>query len=553
MKLKSNSLSISALVLLLGLYSLIFVSFTDKKDFQLSKNLEIYYSLFEELNTFYVDETDPAKLIKTSIDEMLKSLDPYTVYIPESQMEDFKFMTTGQYGGIGALIRKSGDYIVITDPYENFPAHKAELKAGDVIIEIDGKSIKGKNSSDVSSLLKGQPNTELELTIKRPGVENEFKRKLIREEISLESVPYYGMISPETGYINLRSFTLNCGNDVKMALVELKEKYGMKNLILDLRGNPGGLLIEAVNISGLFVDKGELIVSTKGKVNQWDKSYNNMMEPVDKDIPIAVLVNSSSASASEIVSGAIQDLDRGVIVGQRTFGKGLVQTTRSLAYNSKLKVTTAKYYIPSGRCIQALDYTHRNEDGSVGKIPDSLVTEFKTKRGRLVYDGGGVTPDIAISGTTLSNIATSLYLKSHIFDYATQFAFKHDTIDGPEIFSISEKDYQEFVEFLSGKDYDYLTKSEVELKALIQTAKKEKYYGLSESEFNALQEKLAHDPIKDLEIFKEEITELINEEIVSRFYLQTGRLKIQLRYDSEVEEALIILENRDEYNRILRQ
>ncbi|MBN2682192.1 MAG: S41 family peptidase [Bacteroidales bacterium] len=548
---KIKSISISALIFLLSLSSFVFVSYTQNRDFQLSKNLEIYYSLFEELNTYYVDETDPSKLIKTSIDEMLKSLDPYTVYIPESQMEDFRFMTTGQYGGIGALIRKSGDYIVITDPYENFPAHKAKLKAGDVIIEIDGKSIKGKNSSDVSSLLKGQPNTELELTIKRPGVDKEFTRKLTREEIKLESVPYYGMINDKTGYINLSSFTMNCGNDVKKALVELKEKHGMKNLILDLRGNPGGLLIEAVNISGLFVKKGELIVSTKGKVSEWDKSYYNMLNPVDEEIPLVVLVNSGSASASEIVSGAIQDLDRGVIVGQRTFGKGLVQTTRSLAYNSKLKVTTAKYYIPSGRCIQALDYTHRNDDGSVGKIPDSLISEFKTKAGRLVYDGGGVTPDVTIPQTTLSSIAASLYFKNHIFDFATQYAISKDSIDSPEKFTVSDEDYKTFIDFLQGKDFDYQTKSESDLDKLIETAKKEKYYNLSESEFGALKEKLAHDPQKDLNTFKNEITELLNEEIISRYYYQKGRLKMQLRNDPEVVEAVKIIEDKEKYKKIL--
>jgi len=398
---KSTKIRIATIVLVLS--GFVLVSF-DNDDFEIVKNLDIYYTLFRELNLIYVDETDAGKLVKTSIDQMLKSLDPYTVYIPESKLEDYKFMTTGQYGGIGALIRNSGDFTLIAEPYEDSPAMKAGLKAGDIIIEVDKKSIKGKDSDEISEVLKGQPNTPVDLLIERPGEENKFTKTLIREEIKIKSVPYFDMLNEEIGYISLSQFTMNCSNDVKEALIDLKENRNAKSIILDLRSNPGGLLMEAVKIANLFVEKDQEIVSTKGKVKQWNKTYKSTMPAYDSEIPIIVLVNSGSASASEIVSGAIQDLDRGVIVGQRTFGKGLVQATRDLSYNSKLKVTTAKYYIPSGRCIQALDYSNRNDDGSVGKIADSIITQFSTKNGRKVYDGGGIMPDIITEPKTISNI-----------------------------------------------------------------------------------------------------------------------------------------------------
>ncbi|HBS85759.1 MAG: peptidase S41 [Bacteroidetes bacterium GWF2_38_335] len=543
-----------AIIIALAVSGSIFLNYyqDDDTDFEVSKNLDIYYSLFKELSIYYVDETDPGKLIKTSIDEMLKSLDPYTVYIPESEMEDFKFMTTGQYGGIGALIRKSGDYIVITDPYENFPAFKGGLKAGDVIMAIDGKSIKGKKSDDVSELLKGQPNTEIKLTIKRPGTEDEFVKTLTREEIKLESVPYYSMLTPEIGYIRLRSFTQNCGNDVKKAFLELKEKNDLKKLVLDLRGNPGGLLIEAVNITNLFVEKGNEIVSTKGKVKQWDKTYRASQEPIDTQMPIVVLVNRSSASASEIVAGAIQDLDRGVIVGQRTFGKGLVQTTRPLSYNAKLKVTTAKYYIPSGRCIQALDYSHRNEDGSVGKVPDSLITEFKTKSGRKVFDGGGILPDVQMDAVKMSNIAYSLASKNLIFDFATEYVLKNKEISDSKSFTLSDNDYDGFVKYLSGKEFDYKTESESILKDLVKKAKDEKYYDLATDEFTKLQEKLAHDKDKDLRTFKSEIIELIDEEIAGRYFYQRGRIEAQIENDPEIKKAVEVLGDMNNYYSLLK-
>lgn len=535
----------------LGVASLTLVAFDDNTTFEIAKNLDIYYTLFRELNLYYVDDTKPGDLVKKSIDAMLNSLDPYTVFIPESQMEDFRFMTTGQYGGVGALIRKDGDYVVITEPYEGFPAQKNGINAGDIIIEIDGLSIKGKSSSEVSDMLKGQPKTNLKLTLKRPGTADPIEKTIEREEIKIDAVPYYGVISDSIGYINLSSFTESAYSEVKKALVDLKENKGVKSIIFDLRGNPGGLLIEAVNITNLFVEKSEPIVSTKGKVKDWDKNYTASMAPVDTKMPIVVLVNSGSASASEIVSGAIQDLDRGVIIGQRTFGKGLVQTTRPLSYNAKLKITTAKYYTPSGRCIQALDYTHRNPDGSVGKVPDSLVTEFQTKNGRIVYDGGGVSPDVLLESEQLSNLSGSLYSKNLLFDFATEFALKHPSIPKISEFSITDEIYNDFIAFLQDKNCDYETQSEEDLKLLTESTKDEKYFDLVKDEIEVLKKKLAHDRNKDLQVFKPEIEQLLFEEIVSRYYFQKGRMQALLKGDPAMKEAIAILKDKTRYNTIL--
>ena len=547
---KKKNLRIVALAIIIGIISTVFVAFNDS-NFEIAKNLDIYYTLFRELNLYYVDETDPGELIKTSIDEMLENLDPYTVYIPESKMEDYNFMTTGQYGGIGALIRKSGNYVVITDPYEGYPADKAGLKAGDMIIEIDGVALKEKDSSDVSELLKGQPNTEVKLKIRRPGEKKDIEKTIMREKIKIDNVPYYGMIDDKTGYIRLSNFTDKASKEVKDALVDLKNNNHAESIILDLRGNPGGLLIESVNISNLFIEKGQEIVSTKGKVKQWDKTYNAMFEPVDTEIPIVVLVNRGSASASEIVSGSMQDLDRAVIIGTRTFGKGLVQTTRPLSYNSKLKVTTAKYYIPSGRCIQALDYSNRNEDGSVGTIPDSLISEFKTKNNRTVFDGGGIVPDIVTEQQRLSKISISLLMKNLIFDYATQFVLENKSISAISEFVVTDEEYNKFIAFLADKDFDYTTKSEGSLNELIEEAKEEKYFSLVEEEFNILKEKLAHDKDKDLITFKDEIKELLAEEIIGRYYYTTGKLKYSLQFDPDVKKAVEILNSPETYASIL--
>lgn len=524
-------------------------SFVDD-NFKLAKSLDIYFNLFRELNFYYVDGVDPEKLINTSIDAMLESLDPYTTYIPESEMADFKFQTTGQYGGIGALIRKNGDFAIISEPYENFPADKSGIKAGDIILEIEGKSVKGKNISDISDMLKGIPGTDVKVEVNRPGFEKPIKIKMTREKITIPNVPYYGIIGDSIGYIKLASFTTGAGIDVKNALLVLKIK-NVKSILLDLRNNPGGLLGEAVEVSNVFLPRNQLVVSTKGKVKEACKDYYTENNPIDTTIPLAILVNRGTASASEIVAGTLQDLDRAIIIGQRTFGKGLVQQTRPLGYNSQLKVTIAKYYIPSGRCIQALDYSHRNEDGSVGYIPDSLISEFKTKGGRKVFNGGGIQPDIKVDVETLSNITFILYSKSFIFDYATQFAFKHKSISEPVKFEISDSIYSDFNKFLEGKDFDYTTKTEESLKALIAMAKREKYYSQAVNQIDSLKSSFAHDKNKDLQTFKNEISELLKEEIITRYFYQKGRIEVSLIDDPEVIKASEILNHLNEYQKTL--
>jgi carboxyl-terminal processing protease len=539
-----------AVIAIVGIFAfaISFYSFKqDDKNFQIAKNLDIYYTLFRELNLFYVDDIDPTKLVKTSVDKMLESLDPYTNFIPEADMEDFRFMTTGEYAGIGALISKQKGKILISEPYEGFPAQKSGLKAGDILLEVAGKSTEKLSTEDVSALLKGPANKSVAVKIQRYGQKKSMDFDIMREKIQIDPVPYYGMLDKETGYIRLTSFTENCTERVKMALIELKEKHGAKTLVLDLRSNPGGLLIEAVRIANLFVPKGQEIVSTRGKVKQWDKVYTATENPIDTIMPIAVLVNRGSASASEIVAGAIQDLDRGMIIGTRTFGKGLVQTTRDLSYNSKLKITTAKYYIPSGRCIQALDYSHRNEDGSVGIVPDSLISKFKTKKGRIVFDGGGVAPDLTVEDESLSNIATNLITGSLIFDYATFYNSKNEKIAAPEDFQITPEIYADFIQFVKGQDFKYESKTETELNNLLEVAKREKYYDISKDEFSKLKQKIGHNLDQDMEHFKKEISELMSDEIVSRYYYQKGAIKASLRDDSDIEKALEVLHKPDGY------
>lgn len=531
--------------------SIFILAFSESKEFKLVKNFEIFTSLFRELNLYYVDETDPEKLIKSSIDEMLKTLDPYTVYIPESAVEDFRFTTTGQYGGIGSLIRKSGDYAVMSAIYKGFPADLAGFKTGDLIIEIDGKSIKRLALSKISEKLKGLPDTEVNISVQRYGIEDPISKKMLRKKIQIKSIPYYGMMDGGIGYIRLRNFTQNAGDEVKEALLDLKNNNDLKGLILDLRANPGGLLIEAVKTTNLFIEKGQEIVSTRGKVKDFDHTYVATASPVDTNILVAVLVSRGSASAAEIVAGAFQDLDRGIIIGERTFGKGLVQTTRPLGYNSQLKVTTAKYYIPSGRCIQALDYSNRNEDGSVGYIPDSLISEFTTRNGRNVFDGGGVRPDVMITPEKLSQIAIELYTRFFIFDYATRYALDHDFIVSPEDFALTDEEYKHFIEFIDSKDFDYKTQTEESLNKLEELAKKEKYYTDSKEEFALLKEKLSHDKYKDLISFKDEITQLIEEEIVGRYFYQAGSLKSSLAGDEQIKRAVKILKDPLQYSSIL--
>jgi carboxyl-terminal processing protease len=531
-----------------------FVGFTNDEDrnFSIVKNLDIFYTLFRELNSYYVDETNPEKLIKTGIDNMLESLDPYTTFIPESDMEDFKFMTTGEYGGMGSLISKIDDYVVIAEPYEGFPAQKAGLKAGDRIIEVNEVNVVGKKTSEVSELLKGPANTPLKIKIERPGEDDPMIIELVRQKISINPVPYFGMVSDKTGIIILNNFTQSCSKEVEKALKDLKENKGARNIILDLRGNPGGLLDDAVKIVNLFVKKGNEVVSTRGKVKQWDKIYRANSEPVDTIIPVAVLISRGSASASEIVAGSLQDMDRAVLIGQRSFGKGLVQTTRNLSYNTKLKVTTAKYYIPSGRCIQAVDYTHRNEDGSVGLIPDSLISEFKTFGGRSVYDGGGVSPDIKIDRKKYGNISYALVAQSMFFNFATEFAIQHKEILPANEFKITDETFNAFVEFVAAKkDFKYESATQDALKKLKETAQKEEYYEKAKAEFETLEELLTLDVKKDLNIFKNEVCDLLANEIIKRYYYQKGAIINTLQDDEEVAKAVEVLQDPAQYNGLL--
>ena len=550
---KTNRILKAALALsIVAIMGLSFWGFkTDQKNFEISKNLDIFYTLFRELNLFYVDDIKPEKLIKTGIDDMLESLDPYTTYIPEEDMDDFKFMTTGEYGGIGALISKRGDNVVVAEPYEGFPAQKSGLKAGDIFVELDGKPVNKSTVEEVSARLKGPAKKALKLKMLRPDTKKPFEVELIREEIKIDPVTYAGMLDTKTGYIRLSSFTDGCADRVKDSFLELRDKKGATTMVIDLRSNPGGLLGEAVKMVNLFVKRGEEVVSTKGKVAQWDKTYRATEQPIDTLMPIVVLVNRGSASASEIVSGALQDLDRAVILGKRTFGKGLVQTTRDLSYNTKLKVTTAKYYIPSGRCIQALDYSHRNKDGSVGTIPDSLIHEFATKKGRKVFDGGGIIPDVKMDQDTLCDLAYKLIQENFIFDYATKFAAAHPTIAPPDQFVISDETFEAFHQFLLSKPFNYESRSEQVLKGLIETARKERAYDETKTEFDALEKKLTKNVDSDLKKFKKEVCSVLADEIVTRYYYQKGAVIASFKDDTDVARAKSLLSNNSEFLSIL--
>jgi len=522
-----------------------------ENNFEISKNLDIYATLLKELDKNYADLINPGELTETAIEAMLETLDPYTVYIPESNAEDYKLMMTNQYGGIGALIHKNGSYVVISEPYEGFPAQKSGLKAGDKILEINGKSMKDKNSDDVSEILKGQPGVELEILIGRAGISDPLIMKVVREEIKIPNIPYYGMLNGGIGYIKLTNFTQNAGNEVKKALTELKSNNELKGIILDLRGNGGGLLNEAVNICNLFVDQNQLIVSTKGKISSKNQDHFTRFAPVDKDMPLSILVDRGSASASEIVAGAIQDLDRGVIIGQRTYGKGLVQNVIPLTYNSQVKITVAKYYIPSGRCIQAIDYFHKDKNGLSEKVPDSLISEFKTKNGRSVYDGGGIEPDVNMDAMKLSKISQTLITKYFLFDFANQFALEHSSIASPDEFVVSDEIFNELIGFLKDKNYDYQTASEEALEKLKTNATKENYFDAIEQDYNALKSKILHDKSEDLITYKDEIKLILKDEIVARYYYQKGRIIASLSDDPEIAKAIEVLQGTATYLAIL--
>ena len=547
-KLKKKWLIIVSITVI-GFSSLAFVADTY---FEISKNIDIFITLYRDVNTYYVDDTDPGKLMKVAIDNMLESLDPYTNYISESEIEDYRFQVTGQYGGLGMQISIRDNYPMITEIYEGYPCYKAKLLPSDYILKIDGQDLKNKNTSDVSKLLKGQPKTKVKLTYRR-GNDAEKEIELEREEILIKNVPYSGMLDESTGYIALKDFRNDAGKDVALALKELKEKYtGLKHVILDLRGNPGGLLIEAVNVVNVFTPRNQLVVSTKGKIKEWEKEYKTNNNPIDDNIPLIVLTNRGSASASEIVGGTIQDLDRGLTLGQRSFGKGLVQSTRPVSYGTQLKVTTAKYYTPSGRCIQALNYSHRNEDGSAGEIPDSLKKMFKTKNGRIVFDGGGIAPDLKIEETKISNITMALKAKMYLFDFATNYHKKNSTIADAKTFKLTEKDWSDFKLYLKDKKYDYQTQSEKALEDLKKKAENEKYFDKIKSNYLLLKNSLEAEKEADIETFKQEIIEELELEIVKRYFYEKGTIQHSFIYDKEVKAAISLFKNEKEFNKLLK-
>lgn len=537
-------------IVLVVVFALVSFDTPNERYFEITKNLDIFSTLFKEVNAYYVDEVNPTRLMKIGISAMLSSLDPYTNYIPEDDIEDYRTMTTGQYGGIGALIGKNSGKNVVIMPYEGFPAHKAGLKIGDEILKVDSVDVSGKSTSEISQLLKGQANKPLTITVKRYGIEKPITLSLTREKIKIDNVPYHGMVTQDVGYLRLSDFTQGAGKEVANAVEELK-KSGAKKIVLDLRDNPGGLLVEAVNVANVFIEKGEEVVSTKGKITDWNKTYRTLNQTVDADIPLAVLTSNRSASAAEIVSGVIQDYDRGVLVGERTFGKGLVQATRPLTYNSQLKITTAKYYIPSGRCIQAINYSIKNDDGSVNRIPDSLKVAYKTENGRIVYDGGGVKPDVHIERKTYAPITVSLASKGLIFDYATVYRYNHPEIGDPKEFKMSDAEFAEFVAWLSDKDYDYTTRVEKTIDNLTEIAKKEKNYENIKAQIELLRKEVQHNKEKDLKQFSAEIKEVLEEEIVSRYYLSEGEIEAGFDDDVQLQEAIEVLNASAKYNDLL--
>lgn len=516
--------------------------------FEINKQLELFTGVFKEVNLFYVDDTAPGQLMEKAIEGMLKELDPYTVYIPESRVEDFRMIQTGQYGGIGSTIVRFGENVYIAEPHEGSPADKAGLKAGDWIKAVDGSSMIGKSTEEVSRILKGSPGKVVELVYERNGKEQKLTLK--REEIQLKSVPFYGMVNENTGYIYLTSFTEKAGDEVENALVELKKNEKMTQVILDLRSNPGGLLNEAVNVANIFVNKGTDVVSTKGRLKDIDKTYKTLRNAIDSEIPLAVLIDRGSASASEIVAGTIQDLDRGVVVGQRSYGKGLVQQSHPLQYGSQIKLTIAKYYTPSGRCIQAINYAERAEDGSVARIPDSLRTEFKTRNGRNVYDGGGVDPDINVENKEASGILISLLNNGHIFNYATRYVNTHNNIAEPGKFKLTDADYADFVNYLNDKHYAYNTQTEKRLNELKAIADREAYDGLLD-EIGVLEKNIAIMKSNDIHRHKNQIKSYLELEIVGRYYYQAGKIRQSLEEDVIVLEAINTLSNENKYKSIL--
>jgi len=523
---------------------------TDEKNFSISKSLSIYASLFRELSMFYVDDIEPQDLVEKSIKSLLKELDPYTVYYSESNTGDLKMLTKGEYGGVGCVISTRDKKVIVSQIYKDTPSDISGLRAGDEIVAIDEIVVKGKSINDVSNLLRGKSGDEVELSVRRVGEEKLLVKKILRSKIKLPNIPYYGLVKDNVGYISLDKFTDSASKDMRRALINLKMD-GAESIIIDLRFNPGGLLDEAATIANFFIPKGELIVSTKGRISNMNRDIKSINNPIMPEIPLVFLIGRNSASASEILAGVMQDLDRAVVIGQRSFGKGLVQTTRNLVYNTKLKLTTAKYYIPSGRCVQALDYSHRNEDGSVGTIPDSLISEFTTRNGRKVYDGGGITPDVKINRTKYAEVTKQLVIKNAVFNFVTEYMSEHAIVQLSDSYLVKDSTYNMFKSYLKRTSFKYDTDSEIILKELEKVAKEEKYYNLASDEFNSMRKKLSHSLVKDLDLFRKEIEKFIAIEIIQRQYYSEGVKKFIINNDVEIDSAINILGDSIRYNKIL--
>ncbi len=546
---KTITLISLSIILLLSFFS--FKILDDGDDFEIAKSFDIFHSVIREIRLFYVDDANISELINESTNEFLAKLDPYTVFYPESQIEDFSFMTTGAYGGVGAVILNKKKSLLLVNIYKNSPADKAGLKVGDEIISVNNISITNKNIKQIKELLKGEPESTINISIKRYGKTENINKTIIREKITIENIPHYQLIDNKFAYLKLNAFRRGAANDIKSKLQELNTKQKLQGIIIDLRNNPGGLLNEAVSIVNLFVKKGSNIVSTKGKVKSWNVNYTAKGNPIFPNLPLVILINSNSASASEIVSGAIQDLDRGIVIGQRSFGKGLVQTTRKLSYNTRIKITTAKYYIPSGRCIQALDYTHRNEDGSVGHVPDSLISEFKTKNGRKVFDGGGINPDILIPFDTLSFFTKQLINNNLIFDFATNFYYENENTTDSVNIEITDNIYNQFSNFIKKSKTKINTQSYFLAKELLLTAKDDKYSTEIISKIETLSSELKVNKEKQTLKNKQQIIPLLTSEINGRYFYDKGRVVSAMKYDKELKEAKNILNNKKKYNSVL--
>jgi len=528
-------LSLSTLILFLG-----FLGFAraESASFREAKNIDAFFSVLQELDMNYVDTIDYDRLIPAAISEMLDLLDPYTVLITEDEQEDFDMSTTGNYGGVGALIHKRDSLIEVVEAYEGNPAASAGIAAGDLILAIDNVMVNRKNVDDVSLLLKGAAGSQLSLKVRKLRSGDTLSFTLTRAKVHLPSVPYFGMLNDNVGYLYFSTFTKDCAEEVKTAVIQLK-KQGATRIVLDMRGNPGGLLDEAVKIANIFLPKGQEIARVRGRMGT-EIIYETESRPVDTEIPLVVLINGNSASSAEVLAGALQDLDRAVIVGRRSYGKGVVQSVRPLPFNQKLKITTARYYTPSGRCVQAVDYAHRTASGGASKIADSLINRFSTRAGRVVYDGSGIAPDEELAQTSVSQVAQRLYEKNLFFEYASHFYVRHDSIAPPLAFKLNDDDYQDFIDFVEASGFNYETATSKALQQLVGLAKKERYYDELLAELQLLSDKVKPNTEKDLRRLREELSGLLEEEIVSRYHHRFGRMAVNAARDIEVQRAAAI-------------